>query len=81
MSKRRVDMDQLQELVRFHRMGAGAREVARMLRMSPNTERGYRRALEKEGLLDGDAGDLPPLEVLKAGVLAAAMREGLIGSA
>jgi len=53
MSKRRVDMDRLQELVRLHRMGTGAREVARMLRMSPNTERDYRQALEKEGLLDG----------------------------
>lgn len=68
MSKRRVDMDRLQELVRLHRMGTGAREVARMLRMSPNTERDYRRALEKDGLLDGDAGEIPPLEVLKAAV-------------
>jgi len=41
MSKRRVDMDRLQELVRLHRMGTGARKVARMLRMSPNTEHQY----------------------------------------
>ena len=61
-------MDRLQELVRLHRMGTGAREVARMLRMSPNTERDYRRALVKDGLLDGDAGDIPPPEALKAGV-------------
>jgi transposase len=68
MSKRRVDMDRLQELVRLHRMGTGAREVARMLRMSPNTEREYRQALEKEGLLDGPAEDIAALEVLKAAV-------------
>lgn len=68
MSKRRGDMDRLQELVRLHRMGTGAREAARMLRLSPNTERDYRRALEKDGLLDGDADDIPPLEVLKAAV-------------
>jgi DNA-binding Lrp family transcriptional regulator len=68
MSERRVYMDRLQELVRLHRVGTGAREVARMLRMSPNTERDYRRALEKDGLLDGAAGDIPPLEVLKAAV-------------
>jgi transposase len=68
MSKRRVDMDRLQELVRLHRMGTGAREVARMLRMSPNTERDYRQALEKEGLLEGVANDIAPLEVLRAAV-------------
>jgi transposase len=68
MSKRRVDMDRLQELVRLHRMGTGAREVARMLRMSPNTEREYRHALEKEGLLIGPAEDIAPLEVLRAAV-------------
>jgi transposase len=68
MTKRRVDMDRLQELVRLHRMGTGAREVARMLRMSPNTEREYRQALEKEGLLNGPAEDIAALEVLKAAV-------------
>ena len=68
MSKRRVDMDRLQELVRYHRMGTGAREAARMLRMSPNTEREYRQALEKEGLLEGAADDIAPLEVLRAAV-------------
>ena len=61
-------MDRLQELVRLHRMGTGAREVARMLRMSPNTEREYRQALEKEGLLDGPAENIAALEVLKAAV-------------
>jgi transposase len=61
-------MDRLQELVRLHRMGTGAREVARMLQVSPNTEREYRRALAKEGLLEGDAADVPSLEALRAAV-------------
>lgn len=68
MSKRRVDMDRLQELVRLHRMGTGAREVARLLGMSPNTERAYREALKKERLLDGAPDDIPALDVLRAAV-------------
>jgi hypothetical protein len=32
-------MDWLQELVRLHRLGTGAREVARLLGMGRNTER------------------------------------------
>jgi hypothetical protein len=61
-------MDRLQELVRLHRMGTGAREVARLLAMSPNTERAYRSALAAEGVLDGAVDDLPALDVLKAAV-------------
>ncbi|HET9622712.1 MAG TPA: hypothetical protein VFP84_15170, partial [Kofleriaceae bacterium] len=68
MSKRRVDMDRLQELVRLHRMGTGARELARLLGMSPNTERSYREALKKAELLDGAAEDIPALEVLRTAV-------------
>jgi len=64
----RVDMDGLQELVRLHRMGTGDREVARLLGMSPNTERQYRRALATAGLLAGAVEELPALEVLKAAV-------------
>jgi hypothetical protein len=45
-------------------MKAGAREVARLLDISPNTEREYRRALDLEGLLAGSVEDLPALEVL-----------------
>jgi hypothetical protein len=48
--QRRVDMDRLQELVRLHRMGSGARDVARLLGMSPNTERVYRIVLKSAGL-------------------------------
>ncbi len=68
MSASRTDMHRLQELVRLHRKETGARKVARLLGMSPNTERKYREALGPSGLLTGDAGDLPPLEALKAEV-------------
>ncbi|MCI0673807.1 MAG: IS21 family transposase, partial [Myxococcaceae bacterium] len=63
-------MDRLRELVRLHRMGTGAREVARLLGMGPNTERSYRQALTLAGALEGSAEDVPELEVLKALVLA-----------
>lgn len=54
-------MHRLQELVRLHRMGTGAREVARLLGMSPNTERRYRLALEAAELLMGPEDALPEL--------------------
>jgi transposase len=67
----RTDMHRLQELVRLHRQGTGAREVARLLGMSPNTERTYRQALRLAGLLDADANaPLPELDVLRDAVLA-----------
>ncbi|MFZ5482000.1 MAG: IS21 family transposase [Myxococcota bacterium] len=59
-------MHQLQELVRLHRLGTGAREVARLLGVSPNTEREYRLAFDRAGLLAGPVDDLPALELLKA---------------
>jgi len=59
-------MHRLQELVRLHRLGTGAREVARLLGISPNTEREYRLAFGRASLLSGPADDLPALEVLKA---------------
>lgn len=62
-------MDRLVELVRLHRMGTGAREVARLLCISPNTERLYRLALQSAGLLTGAVQDLPTLEVLKAALV------------
>ena len=68
MTKRRMDMHRLQDLVRLHRMGTECREVARLLRMSPNTERAYRNALNSAGLLEGDPEDLPELEALKEAV-------------
>lgn len=63
-------MHRLQELVRLHRIRTGAREVARLLGMSPNTERSYRKALETAGLLHGAATELPELHVLREAVLA-----------
>lgn len=69
MTARRTDMDRLQELVRLHRMGTGSREIARLLAMSPNTERAYRRALEAEALLQGPADALPSLAELREAVL------------
>jgi transposase len=64
----RIDMHKLQELVRLTRMGDGAREVARRLKMSPNTERRYRRALDKAGLLHGDPKQLPSLAELQKAI-------------
>ncbi len=61
----RLDMHTIQEFVRLARMGTGFRAVARMLRISPNTEREYRKVLEAEGLLVGDPNDLPELAVLQ----------------
>jgi transposase len=61
-------MHRLQELVRLHRQGRGAREVARLLGMSPNTERLYRGVLVDLALLDGDPEQLPSLEVLREAV-------------
>ena len=63
---RRISMHRLQELVRLHRLGEGAREVARKIGMSPNTEREYRRALEQAGVLEGDSNELPELAELGA---------------
>ena len=62
----RLDMHTLQEFVRLARMGTGFRAVARMLRISPNTEREYRKVLEAEGLLVGDPNELPELAALLA---------------
>lgn len=58
-------MDRLLEPVRLHRLGTNAREVARLLRMSPNTERRYRLQLIEAGLLEGRAEDLPSREALR----------------
>jgi hypothetical protein len=66
MRRKSKDMHQLQEQVRLHRLGTGAREVAPLLGVSPNTEREYRRAFQTGGLLDGPAEELPALEALEA---------------
>ena len=69
MSAKRVEMHRLQELVRLHRMGTGCRKVANLLKMSPNTEREYRQALEAAGLLHGEPAELPELEFLTRVIL------------
>lgn len=74
MCAKRTEMDRLLELVRLHRMETGCREVARLLGMSPNTERQYREILENEGLLEGPADELPELGELRA-VVAKHLRE------
>jgi transposase len=70
MTNRRIAMHRLEELVRLHRLGETTREVARLLGISPNTERAYREAFVAAGLLEGSADALPPLAELKAAVLA-----------
>ncbi len=69
MTAKRTDMHRLQELVRLHRLDTGAREVARLLGLSPNTERRYREALTAAGVLAGSVEAIPALEELKAAVL------------
>lgn len=64
-------MHDLQELVRLHRLNTNCREVARLLKISPNTERDYRLALRAAGLLEGAPDDLPALSLLRAVVDAA----------
>ncbi len=59
-----IDMHRLQELVRLHRMNEPFTEIARMLGISPMTERFYRRILLEANLLKGDPKDLPSGEVL-----------------
>ena len=54
-------MHRLQELVRLHRMGLPARQVARELGMGPNTERRYRQILEAN-----DRSDLAAVSVAPA---------------
>jgi len=68
MARERIDMHRVQELVRLHRLGRGAREVARLLQMSPNTERRYREALRAQGLLAGPADAVPDLGELRAAI-------------
>jgi transposase len=68
MARQRIDMHRLQELVRLHRLGRTGRDIARMLGMGRNTLRGYCGALERAGLLEGPAGELPDLGRLQAAV-------------
>lgn len=71
MARKRIDMHRLQELVWLHRTGTKTREISRILKMSPNTQRNYRRALEQYKLLNGDPMDIPDFETLKNAVICA----------
>ncbi len=68
MSARRKNMHELQELVRYHRLGRGPREVSRLLQMSPNTERKYRLAIGEAGLLGGSPEEIASLEDLREAI-------------
>lgn len=71
MSRARLALMDVVELVRLHRLGYGGRRVAELLRVSPNTERMYRQWLNDAGLLAGDAQELPSEEILRAALEAA----------
>lgn len=71
MTRPRVEVSRLRELVRLHRSGESAREVVRLLRMGPNAERRYRAILTDAGLLAGPLADLPTLEEIATAVRAA----------
>lgn len=66
MTARRTDLHRIQELIRLHRLGSGARALARTLKMGRDTVRHYMSALREAALLDGDASQLPELEALRA---------------
>lgn len=65
MAAKRLETHVLQDLVRLHRMSSGSRAVARMLGISPTTERIYRRAIEQAGLLEGSPDELPGVDALR----------------
>ena len=59
-------MHRIQEMIRLHRAGGlTTHRIAKSLNMSPNTEREYRQALQKAGLLEGPADQLPGFEELR----------------
>lgn len=61
VTARRTDVHRIQELIRLHRPGSGARALSRTLKMGRETVRHCVTALRDAGLLDGDATDLPKL--------------------
>ncbi|MBA2671471.1 MAG: hypothetical protein H0U67_13955 [Gemmatimonadetes bacterium] len=50
-------MHRLQEMLRLHRLGRGARSIARQVRMGRDTIRDYLEVLGHAGVLEG-AGDV-----------------------
>ncbi len=71
MSAVRVMTKDILEMVRLYREGVGYRAVARMVGLSPNSERKYREMLREAGLLEGSAEELPSAAELRAVVEAA----------
>lgn len=74
MARARVDTHCLKELIRLRRLGASGREVVRLLRMSPKTERSYRVLLDEAGLLNGHPQELPGMDEIRTAVRAARPR-------
>lgn len=66
--RRSKDMHDIQEMIRLHRKGIGAREAGKKLGISPNCHLNYRRRLASAGLLDGSPDDLPSLEQIRAAI-------------
>jgi transposase len=62
-------------LVRLHRKGVPVRRIAHVLAMGPETERKYRKALQRAGVLAGEAAELPELAELRSIVEAAYPRK------
>ena len=69
MANKRVEMYRLQKLVWLHRQGLPVRRIRQVLQMGTETERKYRRALIKAGLLEGDPNDPPSVDALHAAVV------------
>ncbi len=70
MTRPRVEAHRLRELIRLKRLGSSGREVVRLLRMSPKTERRYRAIFLTAGLLAGSPKALPSLEEIRIAVRA-----------
>ena len=68
MSARKIDMHQLQEVIRLHRLGKSRRTIARQLQMGRDTIRSYLEIFSREGLLEGSADTVPEQAVLRAAI-------------
>jgi len=66
MAGRRCDVLDVREMLRRLRLGESARAVARGMTVSRNTVRGYAEWFRAQGLLPGDAANLPSAEELAA---------------
>jgi len=69
MGAARIDMHRLQEVIRLHRLGRSGRAISQQLRIGRNTLRRYLDAVSKAGLLDGEADELPSVDLLRSVVV------------